>query len=191
MCYHKRATPPGENAVADVCACVAARLFGFIIYFLFSSLSFAFVFDKKTMEHPKYLKHQVWLEIKQAMTSMPGMALCTAPVFLAEIRGYSKMYDSTADGPGLWYNFAQFPLFLIFTDFFIYLIHRGLHHPLVYKRLHKPHHRWIVPTPYASFAFHPIDGFARACPTTPSPSSSRCRSGPTCCSLHLCSSGPS
>ena len=62
------------------------------------------------------------------------------------------------------YNFLQFPVFIIFTDFFIYWIHRGLHHPLLYKHLHKPHHKWIMPTPYASHAFHPLDGWSQSVP---------------------------
>jgi lathosterol oxidase len=139
-------------------------IFGLIVYFIFASLSYLFVFDKKTMQHPKFLKNQVWLEIKQANQALPVMALFTFPALVAEVRGYSKLYDTTADGPGRWYDFFQFPLFLVFTDLFIYLIHRGLHHPLVYKRLHKPHHKWIMPTPYASHAFHPIDGFAQSVP---------------------------
>ena len=116
------------------------------------------------MKHPKFLRNQVLLEMKQANTSMPIMALFTAPLFLAEVRGYSKLYDTTEDGPGLWYNIVQFPLFLLFTDFCIYWIHRGLHHPRVYKTLHKPHHKWIMPTPFASHAFHPVDGFAQSIP---------------------------
>ncbi|KAF2733502.1 hypothetical protein EJ04DRAFT_524436 [Polyplosphaeria fusca] len=139
-------------------------LFGLVVYFLFASLSYIFVFDKSAMAHPKFLKNQIRMEIAQAFWALPGMALLTAPVFLLEVRGYSKIYDTTAEGPGLWYNFVQFPFFILFTDFFIYWIHRGLHHPLVYKRLHKPHHKWIMPTPYASHAFHPVDGFSQSVP---------------------------
>lgn len=54
--------------------------------------------------------------------------------------------------------------FLLFTDCLIYWIHRGLHHRLVYKHLHKPHHWWKVPTPFASHAFHPVDGFLQSSP---------------------------
>jgi Delta7-sterol 5-desaturase len=104
------------------------------------------------------------MEIAQASVSLPIMAILTTPFFMAEVRGYSKLYDAAADGPGTWYNLCQFPCFLIFTDFWIYLIHRGLHHPLVYKTLHKPHHKWIMPTPYASHAFHPFDGFSQSLP---------------------------
>lgn len=92
------------------------------------------------------------------------MAIFIAPIFLLEVRGYAHLYDTTDDGPGWWYNILQFPLFLLFTDFCIYWIHRYLHHPLVYKYLHKTHHRWIMPTPFASHAFHPIDGFTQSLP---------------------------
>ncbi|GJN68244.1 C-5 sterol desaturase [Purpureocillium lilacinum] len=139
-------------------------IFGIIVYFIFATLSYFLIFDKRTIHHPKFIKNQIWLEIKQANKSMPFMAVCTAPLFLLEVRGYGKLYDTTDEGPGMWYNILQFPLFLLFTDFCIYWIHRYLHHPLIYKHLHKPHHKWIMPTPYASHAFHPLDGFAQSLP---------------------------
>ncbi|KIX98022.1 uncharacterized protein Z520_06101 [Fonsecaea multimorphosa CBS 102226] len=138
--------------------------FGLVLYFLCASLSYVFVFDKTTFQHPKYLKNQVRMEISQANRAMPLMSLLTALCMLAEVRGYSKLYDLPSEAPFGWYNVLQFPFFVLFTDFCIYWIHRGLHHPLVYKRLHKPHHKWIVPTPYASHAFHPLDGFAQSTP---------------------------
>ncbi|KAK7204054.1 C-5 sterol desaturase [Myxozyma melibiosi] len=137
--------------------------FGVVLYFFFASLSYFFIFDKRTMDHPKYLKNQIRLEMNQALTSMPVMSLLTAPWFLAEIHGYGKLYwDVNAYSKE--YLFFQFPLFIAFTDFGIYLIHRGLHHPRLYKHLHKPHHKWIVPTPFASHAFHPVDGYMQSLP---------------------------
>ena len=135
-----------------------------MLYFIFATASYYLVFDHATFNHPKYLKNQVSLEIRQSLASIPGMALLTAPCFWLEVRGYSKMYDTTADGPGLWYNYFQFPLFLMFTDCGIYYIHRGLHHPRIYKHMHKAHHKWIMPTPFAAIAFHPVDGFAQSLP---------------------------
>ncbi|KAL2428853.1 Delta(7)-sterol 5(6)-desaturas erg3A [Exophiala dermatitidis] len=139
-------------------------IFGVLLYFVFATLSYIFIFDKKTFEHPKYLKNQVKLEIVQAQKAMPGMSLLTAACMLAEVRGYSKLYDSADEAPFPLYNFLQFPFFVLFTDFCIYWIHRGLHHRSVYRTLHKPHHKWIMPTPFASHAFHPLDGFAQSIP---------------------------
>lgn len=146
-----------ENAHND-------RFFGLLLYFLCSGLSYWLVFDKTTFKHPKFLKHQVKLEIQQAMSSMPGMAIMTAFLFLVDVRGYAKLYDRADEAPFPLYNILQFPCFLLFTDMLIYFIHRGLHHPLVYKKLHKAHHKWIMPTPFASHAFHPIDGFLQSVP---------------------------
>ncbi|KAE8144977.1 putative sterol delta 5,6-desaturase [Aspergillus avenaceus] len=138
--------------------------FGVVLYFLSATLSFNFVFDKRAMKHPKFLKNQMSLEIAQTMRAMPVMAALTVPFFLAEIRGYSKLYDFTSEAPFSLYTYLQYPLFIAFTDFGIYWIHRGEHHPRVYKHLHKPHHKWIISTPFASYAFHPVDGWAQSLP---------------------------
>lgn len=138
-------------------------IFGLLTYFLFASLSYIFIFDHRTFEHPKFLKHQIRMEIMQTMSALPVMAVVTMPWFLAEVRGYSKMY-ANVDDHGWFYLVAQFPIFLLFTDSLIYLIHRALHSKYLYKHLHKPHHKWIMPTPYASHAFHPLDGYAQSLP---------------------------
>jgi lathosterol oxidase len=52
----------------------------------------------------------------------------------------------------------------MFTDMVIYPTHRMLHHPLIYKYLHKKHHKFVVPTPFASHAFHPVDGYIQSLP---------------------------
>ncbi|GES63358.1 C-5 sterol desaturase [Aspergillus terreus] len=139
-------------------------IFGIITYFISATLSYIFIWDKTTVKHPKFLKNQIPMEIKQTMESMPIMSLLTAPFLVAEVRGYAKLYDTFAEEPFPYYSVLQFPLFIAFTDLCIYWIHRGLHHPLIYKTLHKPHHKWIMPSPFASHAFHPLDGWSQSVP---------------------------
>ncbi|KAG4303122.1 hypothetical protein PCK1_000460, partial [Pneumocystis canis] len=138
-------------------------IFAVISYFLFSTLSYIFIFDKLTMKHPRFLKNQIRMEITQSLKAMPFMTLFTIPWFLAEIHGLSKIYENPLKY-GMLYYIIQFPLFFVFTDGLIYLIHRALHHRILYKSLHKSHHRWIIPTPYASYAFHPLDGYLQSIP---------------------------
>ena len=155
---------------------------GWLLYFITASMSYIFLFDKRYTLHPYFLPDQVRLEIAYATWSIPFMAVATVPVFLLEVRGYSKLYledtaqngsnfglNTTSSGDqnfihGWGFMLLSIALFLMFTDCLIYWIHRGLHHRLLYKYLHKPHHKWKVPTPFASHAFHPIDGFLQSIP---------------------------
>ncbi|CAG8165805.1 unnamed protein product [Penicillium salamii] len=140
------------------------RLFAMIMYLLGSLVLYHTLFDKRLLRHPRFLTNQIKLEINQGISAIPTITLLTVPFFLAEIRGWSKLYDFTSQSPFWGYTLLQYPLFICFTDSGIYWIHRGLHHPLVYRWLHKPHHKWAVPTPFASYAFHPLDGWSQSLP---------------------------
>lgn len=135
----------------------------FFLYFTFAGLSYHYIFNHDMMQHPKFLKNQVKLEIQSSMRAFPMITLLTLPWFQAEVMGYSKLYDDV-DQYGWTYFFASIAMFLLFTDYGIYWVHRLLHHPLLYKHIHKPHHKWFIPTPFASHAFHPVDGYLQSVP---------------------------
>jgi len=144
---------------------IITNLGGLLLYLITATLSYLFVFDHELLKHPLILENQVRKEITFTIKSIPTMGLLTSICFLLEVRGYSRLYDNVDDHKFGWYMiiFTLFA-FITFTDFLIYWIHRGLHHKLVYKHFHKDHHRWKVPTPFASHAFHPIDGFLQSTP---------------------------
>lgn len=138
---------------------------GVFLYLSTAALSYHFLFDKRLMLHPQFIKNQIWLEMEVSLSSSPGMALLTAIMFLFEVRGLSKLHTDYSTGSWAFLNAAkEIAGFLFFTDMCIYWIHRGLHHRLVYKHMHKLHHKWKIPTPFASHAFHPIDGFMQSLP---------------------------
>ena len=154
---------------------------GWLLYIITASLSYVFLFDKRYKLHPNFLPSQTKLEILYASRSIPFMAVLTVPVFLLEVRGYSKLYMDVETASvnsarreqmtifqyctqGWPFVIVSVATFLMFTDCLIYWIHRGLHHRLLYKYIHKGHHTWKVPTPFASHAFHPVDGFLQSLP---------------------------
>ena len=143
---------------------VIALVGGWLLYFVFATLSYLFLFDHRLKKHPLFLPNQVRREIVYSSASTPVIVLFTTPIFLLEVRGYSRLYEGVAGVGGWLFCAASVLLFLMFTDFLIYWIHRWLHHRLLYKHIHKGHHTWKVPTPYASHAFHPIDGFLQSIP---------------------------
>lgn len=146
---------------------VVSTVGGWLLYMGTAALSYFFLFDHRYKKHPHYIKNQVWLEIAYSSKSVPVMGLLTAAVFVLEVRGHSKLYLNSEDDPFFsnWLFIASSVIaFLMFTDCLIYWIHRGLHYRWFYKYLHKDHHRWKIPTPFASHAFHPVDGFLQSLP---------------------------
>lgn len=139
-----------------------------LLYIIAASLSYVFLYDHRLLHHPLILKDQIRREVTISTFSIPFMAFPTSLIFLLEVRSYSKLY--WYDRPQqTWSNLLMevgfsVALFLFFTDSLIYWIHRGLHQKNVYKYLHKTHHLWKVPTPFASHAFHPLDGFLLSVP---------------------------
>ena len=97
------------------------------------------------------------------MWALPWMGVLTVPTCLPEFYGYSKLYSSV-DEYGWPYLIFSILLALVFTDTCIYWIHRGLHHPSIYAYVHKPHHAYLRPSPFASHAFHPMDGYLQGLP---------------------------
>lgn len=134
------------------------------MYLSFATLSYFFIFDHRLKKHPQFLKNQVKLEILYACKSIPGMALLTVPIMLAEVHGYTYLYMGIEGIKGWAFIALTVVTFLMFTDCLIYWIHRVLHYRLLYKYIHKGHHKWKVPTPFASHAFHPVDGWLQALP---------------------------
>ncbi|XP_058050361.1 lathosterol oxidase [Ahaetulla prasina] len=164
--YVYPATWPEDNAFRQIISLfVITNLGAIVLYFLFATLSYYLLFDHKLKKHPQFLENQVQREIKHTVSSLPLISIPTVAIFFAEVRGYSKLYSNIGDSPYGWFGvvFSMFS-FLFFTDMCIYWIHRFLHHKLLYKRFHKPHHTWKVTTPFASHAFHPVDGFLQSIP---------------------------
>lgn len=45
----------------------------------------------------------------------------------------------------------------IFREIHFYVVHRAIHHPRVYKRVHALHHRNTNPSPFSGLSMHPIE----------------------------------
>jgi len=80
-----------------------------------------------------------------------------ACVFLAQF-GLTKVYFYV-DEFGLPYLFTSIVLMVFLHDALFYWTHRLLHLRPLMRRIHAVHHRSLDPTPWAAFAFHPLEGF--------------------------------
>jgi lathosterol oxidase len=144
----------------------ALLLGGWAFYASLAGLSYLVFFRwGRRRFHPDYRPDAVENKkaIRWAMISLAGNAVLTAPIHLAILRGHTKVYFDAAERGWAWLA-ASVLLYLVVTETLIYWIHRALHHPLLFRRLHAKHHEFRLPTPLVSVAFHPLDSFLQALP---------------------------
>jgi sterol desaturase/sphingolipid hydroxylase (fatty acid hydroxylase superfamily) len=72
------------------------------------------------------------------------------------IRPYTKIYEDIQERGWLYY-FAAFPIMLIMHDTYFYWTHRIMHHKLLFNTFHLVHHKSTNPSPWAAYAFHPLE----------------------------------
>lgn len=143
---------------------------GVIFYLLTSGTSYLYYcvwrrerffpgWDPTTPEE-RAMRRKEW---RWAFYNILGNAVLTAPVHHAIVTGHTRLYFAVSDHGWGWYA-ASILVVLAVTEPLVYWAHRLLHHPVLYKHLHLPHHMFRSPTPWTSMAFHPLDSFAQAAP---------------------------
>ena len=130
----------------------------FIRYFLFATL-YEFIlrlFYGQTRNVFSEKRKQVRREISWALVSsvvFTGVAACC---LYAYQQGWTRIYDDLQFLP-LWYFFASGILFILAYETYYYWLHRLMHHPRIFRIVHKVHHESLHPTVFTSFSFHPLE----------------------------------
>lgn len=73
---------------------------------------------------------------------------------------YSKKYKAPAQYSYIYLIISPL-LFIALSDCVIHFIPRVLNSRLLYRHIHRPHHSYVHTSPFAKFAFHPVDGYMR------------------------------
>jgi sterol desaturase/sphingolipid hydroxylase (fatty acid hydroxylase superfamily) len=98
-------------------------------------------------------------EILYSVTTMIIFALVSSIVFThPRIRPYTTMYTDINQF-GWVYYFAAFPIMLFIHDTYFYWCHRLMHHKKIFNYVHLVHHQSTNPSPWAAYAFHPLEAF--------------------------------
>lgn len=77
------------------------------------------------------------------------------------LREHTLFYTDIGQYGRLWLM-ASIPLTLFIHDAWFYWMHRLMHHPALYRRIHLLHHRSVNPSPWAAYAFHPLESLLEA-----------------------------
>jgi lathosterol oxidase len=134
-------------------------------YFILATLAFLvwYVIRKKAIAHKKIQLRFPELKDyqREIFFSISSMLIFATTGFLVisfnmPIRQHTLIYKEIGLY-GMWWFWLAFPITLIVHDAYFYFTHRLMHHPKLFKSFHLLHHKSTNPSPWAAFAFHPLE----------------------------------
>jgi Delta7-sterol 5-desaturase len=132
-------------------------------YLFFAGLAYGIFYSwrKKKLIRFKIQKQfpkngQVSTELKYSLLSACVFGVFAFFIFWLNSLGLTHMYRNIHQY-GYGYIFLSWIMMIFFHDTYFYWTHRLMHHPRLFKTFHKVHHYSHNPTPWAAFAFHPME----------------------------------
>ena len=95
-------------------------------------------------------------EMVYSLLSMLVFAGAGLAITAMVISGQMVVYKDPARYGYVWLVLSL-PVLIVWHDLYFYVTHRWLHSPMMFQRFHGVHHRSRNPSPWAAYAFHPVE----------------------------------
>lgn len=137
-------------------------------YFIFAGLAFLIVyklffnqFYKNKIQTRLAQKKDFLREIKHSFFSTLVFGIIGFGFIYSPLESYSLVYRHISDFPLWWLPVSVF-LVLVIQDTYFYWMHKTIHSPKLFKRIHHIHHQSTNPSPWAAYSFHFIEAILEA-----------------------------
>ena len=118
-------------------------------------------FREKRLSRRGWRKGQIRKEIIWSIKSSAIFAAVGAVTYFLWHNDLTAVYLDPAEY-GYWYLPVSFIIILFVHETYYYWVHRWMHKPKVFRKVHKVHHDSLAPTPWTAFAFHPWESIIEA-----------------------------
>jgi len=134
-----------------------AGIFFMLFYVLLSKKIFYKKIQQRTPKFSDYIR-----EIFYSIITIGIFAL--VPLFILHVPAIAEttLFYTDIKQYGWLYFFVAFPLLFVIHDTYFYWMHRLIHHKKFFKLVHLVHHQSTNPSPWAAYAFHPLEAIAEA-----------------------------
>jgi sterol desaturase/sphingolipid hydroxylase (fatty acid hydroxylase superfamily) len=82
-------------------------------------------------------------------------------LFYKPVAQHTFRYTDISTYGWIWY-FTAYLIMLVMHDTYFYWTHRLMHQPSIFKIFHLVHHKSTNPSPWAAYAFHPLEAVVEA-----------------------------
>ncbi len=105
---------------------------------------------------------QVAWEIRRSLLSLLIFGLVSGSVVLIRPLGIRTRLYRPIDLHGWGWYWASLVVAIVLHDAYFYWTHRLMHHPRLFRRVHRVHHLAINPTPWAAYSFSVPEALVQA-----------------------------
>ena len=105
------------------------------------------------------LKHH-WMEVRYSLSSIAIYAIVGVGISLGNKAGIMRFVSFEEYGWG--YFALSLGLLILWHDFYFYWTHKWMHHPKIFRHVHRVHHKSVSPSPWTAYSFHPLEAIVQA-----------------------------
>ena len=127
-----------------------------VFYILFPDSFSKNKIQARVAQHKDFLR-----EIAHSMQTVFILVIVGMLVVKSPLGAHTQLYRDLSEHT-LWWIPISVLLALVLHDTYFYWMHRIVHHPKLYKRIHLVHHQSVNPSPWASYSFHFLEGILEA-----------------------------
>ena len=123
-----------------------------LFYVLWRNRFFYRKIQSKFPRNSDYLREFFYSFLTIAIFALVSLFLFWNPAVAKHTTIYKHIEDH-----GWVYYIAIYPLLFLMHDTYFYFTHRLMHHKALFKWFHLVHHQSTNPSPWAAYAFHPLE----------------------------------
>lgn len=147
----------------DILQYLSPLITNLVKYFIFAGVPFLIFYKLYPNTFSKGKIQSRWANkknfIREILHSIQMIFISTVlvvAILKSPLKDYTLFYNTKSDY-SIWWVPISVLLALIVHDSYFYWMHRTIHHPRLYKKVHFLHHKSINPSPWASYSFHFIE----------------------------------
>jgi lathosterol oxidase len=117
--------------------------------------------EQRKLGNKQYTTAQLKREIAWSTVTAVIFSLTGTMILFLWQKGYTKIYTDIGQYAWWWLP-VSLGISMLIDESYYYWVHRLLHNPKVFKKIHRIHHQSNITSPWTAFAFHPAEGLMLA-----------------------------